>query len=487
MKIWFLKTKATLLAVGSAATLVAGSLVLESCSGSGGPIISGGGGAGSTGGIQAQFVALEPTGQAGATYVGPATCGKCHNGQNGSSNIYTQWQGTVHFTKNVTCENCHGPGSKHAAAPTTANILTYPNSNSYIVCAQCHGKEAADWLGSPHAQLVTFPIQDSANDPAGAGKTERCIVCHSGLMRGEHTEQGDDVAQLPNSEIVNVANQTLNNVPYTASCATCHDPHMKTGNLTYQGSEAQLWHLTANTNTSAVATGTKAPSFTQFNQVCAECHNGWGADPSDNGLNNQAANGRPPYHHGPQYNMLMGFSGVDDGGYSVGSATHATMAGQCTKCHMPNNRHTFTVSYDTSCTPCHTATDAANRAATIQAQTEAGELQLLQRLQSWSSANYSGNTGQWDYPGNGSTADETSVPIQIKRARHNYYFILYDQSYGPHNAKYTNLLLQVANQNLDAINVATASPINMTTAQMKQVLRNLYLAAAAQSSMSARK
>jgi len=477
MKTWLVKAKTYGLALASSVMLVAGAVALVSCAGSGGPIGVATGGNGG-GGVSAAFVALEPAGQKGATYIGPNVCKTCHNGEGGYEAIYAEWTNTVHYTKGVTCENCHGPGSKHAAGPAATNIIGFPTNNSYVVCAQCHGQIATDWSNSPHAQLAGggFPVQDAASNPEGAGKGERCLSCHSGLLRAEYTERGKDPSTMTDAQIVGVANDTLKTVPYTASCATCHNPHKKTGNIDVDGDDVQLYHAVAQTNIAPVAIGKSAASFTTMNQVCAECHNGWGSDPSDAALNNQAKNSRPSFHEGPQYNMLMGFSGVDGGGYTVGSATHATMAGQCAKCHMPpagalgEDRHTFTVSYDVSCTPCHTPADAANRAATIQAQTEAGELQLLQRLQSWSAANYKGSTVQWDYPGQGSSANQSNVPIQIKRARHNYYFVLNDRSYGPHNAAYTNLLLQVANQNLDAINVAPSSKVDMSPAQMKSTL-----------------
>lgn len=473
MSIRFRPKKSWILAGASLASLVAGGVLLESCAGEGGPIVQGGGGGGS---ISQQFLALLPAGQKGAANVGSNACQKCHNGQGGSEAWFNDWMHTSHGIKGVSCENCHGPASKHVLSPTTANILTYPNSTNPVVCAQCHGPIYNDWAASAHAQLVADPVAGTAGNPVVFGKVLRCIVCHSGLMRGEHTEMGDNPATIDNGEIVNVANQTLNNVPFTASCVTCHNPMKRTGNLASDGSDAQLWHPERNTAITAVAIGTKASSFTNMNQVCAECHNGWGADPSDNALNNNTS--RPSFHEGPQYNMLMGFSGVDDGGTGIGSTTHSQMAGQCAKCHMPNARHTFTVSYDTSCTPCHTPNDAANRAATIQANTQAAMLSLLTRMQNWATQKF-GHADFWDYTSNitePNPPDESQVPIEIKRARHNYYFILHDHSYGVHNAPYNNRLLQVAANNLDSLGLPPAPPNSMTRAQIVALLeRQLQL------------
>ena len=45
----------------------------------------------------------------------------------------------------------------------------------------------------------------------------------------------------------------------------------------------------------------------------------------------------------------------------------------------------------------------------------------------------------------------------MKRARHNYYFVVRDASLGTHNGTYTRNLLDVANRNLDQLGVAAAS------------------------------
>ncbi len=49
------------------------------------------------------------------------------------------------------------------------------------------------------------------------------------------------------------------------------------------------------------------------------------------------------------------------------------------------------------------------------------------------------------------------MPIEVKRARHNYYFILNDKSLGVHNPAYTRYLLEVANANLDRLGVGAGS------------------------------
>ncbi|HLJ54238.1 MAG TPA: hypothetical protein VKT77_04310, partial [Chthonomonadaceae bacterium] len=61
-------------------------------------------------------------------------------------------------------------------------------------------------------------------------------------------------------------------------------------------------------------------------------------------------------------------------------------------------------------------------------------------------------------PSTSKAPSQAQVPIQIKRARHNYYFVLLDRSLGVHNVFYTNYLLNYANTGLDAIGVSRSAP-----------------------------
>jgi len=133
---------------------------------------------------------------------------------------------------------------------------------------------------------------------------------------------------------------------------------------------------------------------------------------------------------------------------------------------MPDSRHSFTVSYDKGCAPCHTASDAAARAESIKSTILDGLLALQTRLDGWANTKF-GNSLFWEYTSNvtaeGFTApNQTLIPIEIKRARHNYYFIIRSGDYGVHNAPYAKTLLRVANENLDAIGAAKASTTKST-------------------------
>lgn len=476
MKHWFQVTKRWSLAIASAATLTIGAMALLSCGGEGGPISGGGGGG--TNSFTAQFMALLPAGQAGATYVGPQTCKNCHNGVisqashgrvNGSEPYYDEWSGTVHATKNVACEQCHGPGSNHAsqASPDATTILTGSKMTSPIVCAQCHGPTYDQWFASKHRQIIPDPINEAGSNPAQYGRSSRCIQCHSGVFRTLTAEKGVDVGTMTDAQIKSLADDTVNLVPHIAACDTCHNPHKVTGNVNGDGKEVQLRHLTFNTDITPVQAGTTAASFVNYNHICAQCHNGRGVNPSDAALTSGTS--RPGMHSSNQFQMLMGFGGVEGSGVVERNTAHAQAPGQCSHCHMPDASHTFTTKYDVSCSPCHSAADAAARVTSVRTQMLNDLYALLTRMQAWSQTTF-GDPDLWDYTSNiqaltppKTPPTQSLVPIQIKRARHNYFFIVRDACYGPHNAPYANHLLQVANDNLDALGVPPTPPPGRST------------------------
>ncbi len=444
--------------VGSAVALSLGMLILVGCGGGGGPLqvaVTT-----PTTSVTAAFLQLLPAVQRSATTVGTQKCGACHN-----ANL-TGWMHTMHAQVNVGCESCHGPGSVHAAAPSAANILTFPNAVSPNVCGQCHGPIATDYAGSPHATPVADPVQSGS---------PTCLRCHSAEFRAQMIDEPLAQGQTPtqiNASITALPTSVLQSFETTthetASCTNCHDPHHVTTNLTSEGEQDQLRRPTSNLDPSDIAPGVPLAVYSTANQVCGTCHNGWGANPTDANL--QRSTSRPLFHEGPQYSMLLGVSGYEEqGGPIQRTSTHAEAPDQCAHCHMPNASHTFTVNLDTSCAPCHTPADAAARETTVQSGIQNDLVALRTRMQTWSQQTF-GNPDLWDYTSNIQAENETppneaQVPLQIKRARHNYYFIINDRSYGVHNNPYTNYLLTVANNELNAIQVPAAPALTSLTRQ----------------------
>lgn len=472
MKSRFLAARQWLLTIASAGSLAVGVFSLQSCAGEGGAI-GGGGGGGTDTSITREFQALFPTGQAGASYVGTNTCSQeaCHGGQ---SSVHAEWLMTKHASANVGCESCHGPGSNHAASPSATNILGYDKVTASVVCAQCHGKIYDEWNFSQHSKLVDSPVVSATTSPATT-RSSQCVACHGGLFKTKFQERGIGLETLTDPVIRATAESILGSttaespIRNTATCVTCHDPHKKTGKLSGDGKEVQLRRATFNTDTAPIAPGTTAATFTQYDHICAQCHNGRGANPSDAALNSGTA--RPNMHDSVQFNMLMGIGGYEGAGPVVRNTAHAQIPGQCSHCHMPDSNHNFKVQYDKSCAPCHSAADAAARMTSIKQTVVSSMYQLLSRLEAWSQITY-GDPDLWNYTtfitAEGKTPPaQAGVPIQVKRARHNYWYVIRDMCYGGHNAPYTQHLIRVAGEELTALGVPGGKPTKEISYQEK--------------------
>jgi hypothetical protein len=436
--------------VAVAAVMLPAAAVLMGCGGGGGGVTSPTSRPGQpTIPSSSEFVALLPVAQQSATLVGSQACAQCHGGSPAGrldaslpplTDVHTTFSATTHARVGVGCESCHGPGSAHVAANGDRNtILTFPNSLSPVVCAQCHAGIHQEWTLSKHDDKVTAPIQ--------SGSTT-CLRCHSSRFRVEVIEKGYPAGNT----------QRFGDEAHTAGCAVCHNPHQQTGNLNDDSKEVQLRHMVFNTDTSPVAPGASVESYTRFNHACAECHNGRGANGSDTQLQRDT---RPNMHDSNQYNMLAGIGGADEGN-PIRSQAHFNAPGQCSTCHMfdGEGRHTFVVKLD-NCVPCHTTTDAAARRNAIRGEIESRLLVLRNRMERWATTTF-GNKEFWDYPTvlseeNLTAPNQTQIPIQVKRARHNYYFVLRDASLGTHNGTYARNLLDVASRNLDQLGPAAAS------------------------------
>lgn len=438
----------------------------------------------------AEFLALLPEGQRGATFVGSEKCAECHGGKLAQVEpIYVSWSQTRHAKVNVGCEHCHGPGSKHSEAPREDNILTHPNITRSVICGQCHGPSYSDHKRSKHFKMVGL-----LTDPNFVGGNPRlyvavCYRCHSSPFRVERVDSKLAVGKTRDE--IDAAISALTNdqlmayVPVsheTASCVTCHDPHRNTNYLTKEGKQAMLRSAIESTDTTDIAPGTLPKQHTTFNHICASCHNGRGANPSDSALETGTA--RPNMHESNQFNMLMGIGGVEGTGPVVRNMDHATAEGQCTHCHMPNGRHTMTVSYDVGCAPCHTPADAY-RAQALREKVELDLYALRVRMENWARQQDFNDDGQpdndpdlWDYwalvPDEKKSLSRTiqgRIPIQVKRARHNYYFVLRDASFGIHNPPYTRHLINVANLELDSIGVPRIAPETLLSRMPRQQIR----------------
>ena len=118
------------------------------------------------------------------------------------------------------CEACHGPGAKHASAPSKDNINSLkrtsflPPAERNKVCLECHrGKSRINWIASVH-ESNSVACTDchklhTAADPVLAKNTqpEACYNCH-------RKERAD--FHKPSAHPVRFGQMT---------CSECHSPH----------------------------------------------------------------------------------------------------------------------------------------------------------------------------------------------------------------------------------------------------------------------
>ena len=94
-------------------------------------------------------------------------------------------------------------------------------------------------------------------------------------------------------------------------------------------------------------------------------------------------------------------------------------------------------------------------------------------MQAWA-RDHVGNEDFWDYytlvsedtvVQDQAKAIQSQIPIEIRRCRHNYYFIIRDRSFGIHNTPYTRQLLDFSESLLDGLGVTRAAPVRFNRSQ----------------------
>jgi hypothetical protein len=388
-----------------------------------------------------------------------AACVKCHSVGAGFPGGFTSNATTPQFA-GVQCENCHGPGGAHAAAP---NDLTLRPKVAYSseLCGGCHNDyhhpTFENWSEAAHAKVdphVAGYFLDP-NPVTAAARMNSCGACHSGATRlalVKAAEQGTAVTLPTSQEAATIG----------ITCVACHDPHKP--NL--DGS-ASLRNPTYSTNFFSYSTATTTTFAAQYDpkvQMCAQCHNQRGALPTDTS--------RPPHHSG-QYNMLIGDIGVG----LIKTAPHSKAIDQCTTCHVHRSNpaeptetdpvvtgHSFEPTL-AACVACHTDQPTAqSKLTSVQTEIKGKIAEVKGLLDQWAQikapADLRAKYGAlvWEYTSPGqisnpsgsasivgpSTAEQANVPTDIKNARMYLYMVEHDGSYGVHNSRYARLLLDTA-------------------------------------------
>ncbi len=372
----------------------------------------------------------------------------------------------------VQCENCHGPAGYHAANPDDPTVIPRVELAAQV-CGGCHTGDQHptfdEWATSPHAAVVPDVLQSMA---ASTNSITSCGQCHSGSVRVTLLQGGNPSATLAND--YNVA----------ITCDVCHNPHATqvwtnvlngvitftnqlTGNVAYITNNQlgpfytnQIRCALASTNDFYLAsTDVFSNKYNPAINVCAQCHNDRGAAWTDTS--------RSP-HHSPQYNMLLGTVGELATGPTPGlPSAHSQLEMQCAECHMQTTNfvsagqpavtgHAFEVNSYSLCLNCHPDPAGLVQFVSNDVSNQIQQTKVL--LDLWAAnaapaALQTNGTVAWEYttagdlsPGGSgpNTAGQALIPNDIKKARFDLYLVLYDGSYGVHNAPYDIQLLQSA-------------------------------------------
>lgn len=242
---------------------------------------------------------------------------------------------------NIQCENCHGPGSQHAASGGNAIEISVANNSG--VCGQCHAGgthhvKTAEWNNSRHAIVTTHA--------SGPGE-ESCVGCHTGLG------------------FANKVNGAKVDTTYTpVNCQSCHEAHGQTT----PGTSA---HLVRSSAPVTLMDGTKVTSA-GLGTLCMNCHQS--RQNAEKYVVTTPGSARFGPHHAPQADMLMGTNAYTYNQKLPSSAHGDVVEDTCVTCHMQAvaatdsnltkvGGHTFTLSLDdgknpkvelvAACQKCH--------------------------------------------------------------------------------------------------------------------------------------
>ena len=227
------------------------------------------------------------------------SCLPCHTvGYNQPSGYaYDTNAGSANYSSpmaNVGCENCHGPAGWHKNSDH--DVIRPVLSVDPSICGSCHqGAVHPTFMEYTNTVKTLFPT----NVPAGIVTTDvghyigghnsfGCAFCHNAVNRDAMIgEYYDKQAGNPHP----VAFTTAGVPSWTATCATCHDPHASNyvAQLRYPTYSTNYFVMPTVTDTRTVVVTNFNGSFTTntvyvnsvvdalFNpkiQVCAQCHSG---------------------------------------------------------------------------------------------------------------------------------------------------------------------------------------------------------------------
>ena len=111
-------------------------------------------------------------------YAGASACGVCHEAQAAEK--------AEGYHRNVSCENCHGPGQEHTQNPVE---IKPPAPRDREFCPTCHAYNASRPRGFPQINPVTHnPMKPciachKPHDPKPPTVPGECTACHAEIER----------------------------------------------------------------------------------------------------------------------------------------------------------------------------------------------------------------------------------------------------------------------------------------------------------------
>ena len=182
------------------------------------------------------------------------TCLTCHARGN-----HTEWQGSMHDARNVSCVTCH---SVHSAKSEKAQLKT---ATVIQTCETCHKQEA-------------LKVRKSGHMPLREGKMD-CTSCHS-------PHGSNNVRMLKAGNYINescASCHTEKRGPFLwehsagrENCATCHDPHGSNNDRMLVAKEPMLCqrcHISSrHPATIYDATQLASASNRVVGRACVNCH-----------------------------------------------------------------------------------------------------------------------------------------------------------------------------------------------------------------------
>lgn len=347
--------------------------------------------------------------------------------------------GVLVNTANVGCEMCHGAGSQHAAAPSTANIAINYEAGA---CMRCH--DSPPYYRTYNQFAVTrHSVAVWSNSFAQAAASQNnslgnCIRCHDAKGYINYS-----YGRTTNTTGWTEANQT------DLGCSMCHDPHGTTNPASLRYTPAVGDTLGNGFNYSAVVSGE--------GKLCMNCHKAR----RDNVTYVPAGTVNSTWgpHHSTQTDNLLGQNAAVFTSAYPTSLAHKSTAGACVTCHMAADTtaankdkvgsHTWRMhnpdnGYDntTACKSCHGNINSfeeiiASVDYDMDGQVEPFQVEfdgLVRTLRIWlppvglDSISY--------------TMINANNNLAERKAYWNYQLIAYDGSRGVHNPKYAISVLQ---------------------------------------------